>query len=382
MSPEIRFEEAAKLPLGSAAELAEYFPGGEYRPKPASEVSDLIANSVFGTNFSNHMASAEYEPETGWTNQALLPYGPLQMDPATSVLHYGQEIFEGMKAYRFPDGSIWTFRPAYNAARFNASAERMAMPTIPVEQFIGSLAALVRTDRDWVPSMPGASLYLRPMMIGTEARIGVSPSRSYRYLCIATPVGPYFSGDFSPVSIWVTQKYHRVGPGCTGTAKTGGNYAASMLPQKEAAALGYQQVCYLDAKTGKNLEELGGMNVFVVHQDGRVRTPALTGTILAGGTRSSIITLLEKQGHQVEETQINLEELVAQIESGEVVEIFACGTAAVVAPIGRLAGTEFEVELPVGPVTMQTYKSLTDIQFGLAPDTEGWMYQLVGADGE
>ena len=368
--------EAAK-PLPPAAELATRYP----LTTPADLMSDeqweqSLKDLHFGSQFSEHMAIATWTPERGWHNQEIRPYGPIQLSPAASVLHYGQEIFEGMKAYRHADGSIWTFRPGYNAARFNESAKRMAMPTMDPADFVASLIALVQADQRWVPTQPGTSLYLRPFMYASEPFLGVRSAHEYTYLVIASPVGPYFSNGFHPVSIWGTRNYPRAGPGGTGAAKTGGNYASSLLPQMEAAERGFEQVCFLDAATGNNLEELGGMNVFVVNEDGTVRTPRLTGTILAGGTRSAIIELLREDGHQVSEEDIALDTLIEDINSGKVQEMFACGTAAVVAPIGHLASDNFDVHLSATTVTERVHQRLTDIQNGNAPDTHGWMYRI------
>ncbi|MFC4555681.1 branched-chain amino acid aminotransferase [Georgenia faecalis] len=349
-------------------------------PCTSEERATALADLRFGVTFTDHMARATWTPDAQWHAHRVERFAPLQLSPAASVLHYAQEIFEGLKAYRHSDGSVWSFRPEVNARRFAASARRLAMPELPVADFLGSLTALVETDLEWVPASDGASLYLRPFMIATEPFLGVRPSHVYDYVVIASPVGPYFAHGFQPVSIWVAQDYHRAGPGGTGAAKFGGNYAASLLPQQAAHAHGFDQVCFLDAATGANLEELGGMNVFVVGADGRVSTPALTGSILEGVTRSSILQLLAEDGCDVAETQIPLADLLAGIRSGEVREVFACGTAAVVTPIGRLAGEGFDVTVGdggPGPVTEGLYRRLTDIQFGRAADQHGWMRQLV-----
>jgi branched-chain amino acid aminotransferase len=253
------------------------------------------------------------------------------------------------------------------------------MPELPEEDFVASLAALAAADARWVPSVPGSSLYLRPFMIATEPFLGVRSAHELEYLLIASPVGPYFAHGFEPVAIWVAQDFHRVGPGGMGAAKTGGNYAASLLPQQEAYEKGFEQVCFLDAATGTHLEELGGMNVFVVDSDGTVRTPALTGTILEGGTRAAILQLLRDAGRTVREETIELVPLLEQIRSGEVVETFACGTAAVITPIGRLAGEGFDVTVAdgrPGAVTTELYTTLTDIQYGRRADPHSWMYRL------
>ena len=349
-------------------------------PVPAADRAAAIVAPAFGTVFTDHMARVAWSAGTGWHDRRVEKYGPLLLDPASAVLHYGQEIFEGLKAYRHADGSVWSFRPQANAARFAASARRLALPQLPEADFLGALTALVRTDLAWVPSGEETSLYLRPFMYASEKFLGVRPSLEAEFLVIASPVGPYFGGRVAPVSIWVAQDYHRVGAGGTGTAKCGGNYAASLLPQQEAYDQGCEQVCFLDAATNTTLEELGGMNVFVVFADGRVSTPELTGSILEGVTRSSIITLLTDAGHEVTERTLLLSDLLAGITDGSVAEVFACGTAAVVTPIGRLAGAGFNLTVAdggAGAVTASVRTELTDIQYGRAPDSHGWLRQLV-----
>ena len=370
---------AAELP--GARELAPRFPLVP-NPAPASPAAhgDVMAHLAFGVAFTDHMARASWTPDRGWHDKRTDAFGPLTLSPAAAVLHYGQEVFEGLKAYRHADGSVWTFRPGFNAARFNASARRLALPELPEEDFVASLAALVAADERWVPAVEGASLYLRPFMIATEPFLGVRSAHEIEYLVIASPVGPYFVHGFQPVAIWVAQDYHRVGRGGMGAAKTGGNYAASLLPQQEAYGKGFEQVCFLDAATNTQLEELGGMNMFVVDADGTVRTPALTGTILEGGTRAAILQLLRDGGRTVSEESIALTEMLAQIRSGQVAETFACGTAAVVTPIGRLAGEGFDVTVgdgAPGAVTTELYTALTDIQYGRRADPHEWMYRLV-----
>lgn len=366
--------------LGPAAGLAGRFPLTP-NPEPASESRhrEVMAKLAFGVDFTDHMARATWSEERGWHGHRTEAYGPLTLDPAAAVLHYGQEVFEGLKAYRHADGSVWTFRPGFNASRLRASARRLALPELPDEDFVASLASLVAADERWVPSDAGSSLYLRPFMYASESFLGVRPAKEVEYLLIASPVGPYFPDGFQPVSIWVTDRYSRAALGGLGAAKTGGNYAASLLPQQEAAAKGFAQVCFLDAATSTALEELGGMNVFVVDADGSLRTPAITGTILEGGTRSAILDLLRSSGRTVSEGTILLEDLRAQIASGQVTEVFACGTAAVITPIGRLAGEGWDAVVgdgEPGPVTTGLYQELTDVQYGRRPDTRDWMYQL------
>lgn len=349
-------------------------------PRSAAERTRLTEAPAFGTVFTDHMARVTWTADDGWSDRRIEPYGPLLLDPAAAVLHYGQEIFEGLKAYRHADGSVWTFRPWANAARFAASARRLALPELPAEDFLGSIEALVAVDAEWVPGADETSLYLRPFMFASEAFLGVRPARGVEFLLIASPVGPYFASGVKPVSIWVSQDYHRAGPGGTGAAKCGGNYAASLLPQQEAYAHGCEQVCFLDAATCAQLEELGGMNIFVVFADGRVVTPALTGSILEGVTRSSVLTLLREDGREVVEGAILLDDLRVGLASGEVAEVFACGTAAVLTPLGRLVGEGFDLTVAdggIGPVTAAVRSRLTDIQYGRAADPHGWMYRLV-----
>ncbi len=349
-------------------------------PADAAERARVMASPVFGTVFTDHMARITWTADEGWVDRRIEPYGPLLLDPAAAVLHYGQEIFEGLKAYRHDDGSVWAFRPRANAARFQASARRLALPELPVEDFIGAIEALVGVDTEWVPRAEETSLYLRPYMFASEAFLGVRPARAVEFLLIASPVGPYFAGGVKPVSIWVSEGYNRSGPGGTGAAKCGGNYAASLLPQQEAYARGCEQVCFLDAATGTHLEELGGMNIFVVHADGRVATPELSGTILEGVTRSSVLRLLRAEGRDVAERSITLAEVRDGLGDGSIAEVFACGTAAVVTPIGRLAGEDFDLAVGgggTGSVTAAVRAQLTDIQYGRAADPHGWMYRLV-----
>lgn len=370
-------EKASDQPLPAADELAGRFPLTP-NPTPADEAAhaSVMADLSFGHSFTDHMAHMRWTREEGWHQREVIPFAPLALSPAASVLHYGQSVFEGIKAYRHDDGSVWTFRPGFNAARINHSAWRLAMPQMEREDFVASLVDYVRADERWVPGGEGTSLYLRPFMIASEPFLGVHAAGVLDYYVIGSPSGPYFKGGVTGVSIWVVKGYHRAGPGGTGTAKAGGNYAASLMPQMEAAERGFSQVCFLDTYEEKYLEELGGMNVFVVMADGSVCTPELSGVILEGGTRSAICRLLRDRGVDVREERIALDDLVAGIRSGAVVEVFACGTAAVVTPIARLAGEGFDVELPVGEVTKRVLRDLTDIQLGRVEDPYGWTYRL------
>ena len=369
---------AAEVPVPEADAIAGRFPlTANPSPVAEDERQAVLAGLHFGDRFTDHMAHARWRQGEGWGDYGVIPYGNLSLSPATAVLHYGQEIFEGIKAYRHDDGSVWTFRPRYNAARLNASARRLALPELAEEDFVASLVDLVRADAAWVPSGEGESLYLRPFAFASEAFLGVRPSKVVDYYVIASPSGSYFTHGLKPISIWVTTEYHRAGRGGTGAAKTGGNYASSLLPQQEAYAQGCDQVCFLDDVSQKNLEELGGMNIMVVDADGTVRTPRLTGTILEGSTCSAIIRMLQDSGRRVVEDTISLEGLLADIESGRVREVFACGTAAVVVPLGHLKGKGFDARIEGNEVTRQVHDRLTSIQSGRAEDPYGWMYQLV-----
>ena len=368
---------AAEVPVPQADALAGRFPlTANPSPLAEDERAAVLRSLHFGNAFTDHMAHARWRQGEGWGDYGVIPYGSLSLSPAAAVLHYGQEVFEGIKAYRHEDGSVWTFRPRYNAARLNASARRMALPELAEEDFVASLVDLVRADAAWVPSGEGESLYLRPFAFASEAFLGVHAANVVDYYVIASPSGAYFTGGLKPISIWVTQNYHRAGRGGTGFAKTGGNYASSLLPQEEADAKGCDQVCFLDDVTERNLEELGGMNIMIVDDDGTVRTPHLTGTILEGSTRSAIIRLLTDAGRRVVEDTVSLEGLLSDIHSGKVREVFACGTAAVVVPLGRLKGEGFDVTIDGSEVTSQVHDRLTGIQYGTYEDPHNWMYRL------
>ncbi|MCC6924895.1 branched-chain amino acid aminotransferase [Novosphingobium sp.] len=347
-------------------------------PTPAEVRAEVLANPGFGTRFTDHMVSIDWSEEAGWHNAAVLPYGPIALDPAASVLHYAQEIFEGMKAYRHPDGSMALFRPQANARRFNQSARRLAMPELPEELFIQAIRELVEVDKDWFPSVEGGSLYLRPFMIATEAFLGVRAAKSYKFLVIASPAGNYFKSGAPAVSIWVSD-YTRAAPGGTGAAKCGGNYAASLVPTAEAFAKGHDQVLFLDAAEHKWIEELGGMNLFFVFADGSLLTPPISGTILEGVTRDSLIALARDEGLTVREDKYSLDQWRADAASGQLVEAFACGTAAVVTPVGKVAGRDGEFTIGSGGPGQLTGKlkaRLTAIQRGEAPDPHGWVMRL------
>jgi branched-chain amino acid aminotransferase len=350
-------------------------------PTADDELARVLADPGFGTTFTDHMLTAEWTPESGWHDARVTAYGPLTLDPATAVLHYAQEIFEGLKAYRHADGSVWTFRPDANGARLGRSARRLALPELPVEDFVATVDALVRVDERWVPDAAGEkSLYLRPFMFASETFLGVRPARHVTYMVIASPAGAYFAKGLKPVSILVSEHYIRAAAGGMGAAKTGGNYASSLAPQQEAIERGFDQVVFLDAVEHTYVEELGGMNLYFVHDDGTIVTPELTGTILEGVTRSSILQLAGTLGHKVEERRFTLDEWRDGVTSGRITEVFACGTAAVVTPIGRLAWGDGEVDSSVdgdaGPVTRAIRQALVDIQYGRADDTFGWLHRV------
>ena len=347
-------------------------------PVAAAVRAEIVANPGFGSKFTDHMVTIDWSEEAGWHNPTIAPYGPLQLDPAAAVLHYAQEIFEGLKAYRHPDGSMALFRPEANAARFNASARRLAMPELPEALFVSAIEELVKADADWFPTVEGGSLYLRPFMIATEAFLGVRPAKAYKFLVIASPAGNYFKSGAPAVSIWVSD-YTRAAPGGTGAAKCGGNYAASLVPTAEAFAKGHDQVLFLDAAEHQWIEELGGMNLFFVFADGSLATPPLSGTILPGITRDSLIRLAREEGLDVREERYSLAQWRADAASGRLVEVFACGTAAVVTPVGKVAGADGEFTIGSGGPGQLTGKlkaRLTAIQRGEEADHHGWVRRL------
>ena len=348
-------------------------------PVPDLERDALIENPTFGTHFTDHQVVVVWEEGKGWHSAEVVPYGPIMMDPSSSVLHYGQEIFEGIKAYRHQDGSIWTFRPTANAARLQRSAKRMALPELPTEVFVESLRQLIAVDGAWVPKPENEkTLYFRPFEIAAENFLGVRAAKRAEYRVIASPVGPYFTGGLKPVSIWIALDSARAGKHGTGEAKTGGNYAASLLAQAEGYAEGCSQVMFLDAETATYIEELGGMNLFFVFKDGSVLTPSLDGTILHGITRNSIITLLQDRGVNIQERKVSLAEIREAAAKGELAEVFACGTAAVVTPVGVFKSREEEITISdePGTLTASIRSELTGIQYGLVEDRHGWMHKL------
>jgi branched-chain amino acid aminotransferase len=349
------------------------------QPMAVAERAKLLADPGFGRVFTDHMAVVRYSDKLGWHDAKITARKPLMLDPASAVLHYAQEIFEGLKAYRLADGTMAMFRPEANARRFNASAERLAMAQLPEETFLDSIRQLVRVDRDWFPTVEGGSIYVRPFMIASEVFLGVKPSSEYLYLVILSPVGGYFKSGASAVSIWVSQNYTRAAPGGTGAAKCGGNYAASLVAQAEASKHGCDQVVFLDAAEHKWVEELGGMNVFFVLEDGSLQTPPLSGTILPGITRESLMTLARADGLTVREAPYSIDQWKADAKSGKLREAFACGTAAVVTPIGSVKSPEGEFKMGTGgpgQTTMRIKQKLVDIQRGVAPDPHGWVHRI------
>ena len=349
-------------------------------PMPKAEREALLVNPVFGQNRTDHQVVCTWEKEKGWISAQVLPYGPIMLDPAAAVLHYAQEIFEGIKAYRYADGSIWTFRPHENAKRMQLSAQRMALPEVPEDMFVESLKQLIAVDADWVPDAANEkSLYIRPFEIASENFLGVRATHKAEYRVIASPVGAYFTGGFKPISIWISQKSARAGKNGTGAAKSGGNYAASLVAQSEGYDNGCSQVMFLDAESSTYVEELGGMNLFFVFKDGHVATPALDGAILSGITRKSLIQLMQDRGIAVQERKISLEEVRSGITSGLISEVFACGTAAVITPIGGFKSTSETLHISAtepGPLTVSLREELTGIQYGRVQDRHHWMYRL------
>jgi branched-chain amino acid aminotransferase len=332
----------------------------------------------FGRVFTDHMAIVRYNQTDGWHGARIESRANFPLDPAAAVLHYAQEIFEGLKAYVREDGGVNLFRPDANARRFRNSADRMAMAPLPEPVFIDAIEQLVRIDRAWIPSGEG-SLYLRPFMVASEIFLGVKPSAEYIFAVIASPVGSYFKGGPAPVSIWVSENYTRAAIGGTGAVKCGGNYAASLRAQAEAISHGCDQVVFLDAVERRYIEELGGMNIFFVFEDGSLLTPPL-GTILPGITRDSIIALAKDKGTQVREEPYTLDQWRADAASGKLKEAFACGTAAVISPIGqvRSASGDFTINGgAAGPVAMGLRKQLVDIQYGRAPDQHNWIRKVL-----
>lgn len=346
-------------------------------PLPAAQRTELLRDPGFGRVFTDHMVTIRWTQDGGWQDARVCPRGPITLDPAAAVLHYGQEIFEGLKAYRRKDG-IALFRPEQNARRFQTSAARLAMPELPESLFLQAIDELVKVDSDWIPDGDG-SLYLRPFLFATEAFLGVRPSYEYLFVLIASSVGAYFKGGEKPVSVWLSDAYTRAAVGGTGAAKCGGNYAASLLAQAEAIKHGCDQVVFLDAAKHRWVEELGGMNIFFIFEDGSMLTPPLSGTILPGITRESILTLAREDGRVVREERYGIDQWRADVASGRLREAFACGTAAVVAAIGQIKSAQGDFTIGAGaggPVTAALKAKLVGIQRGDVADTHGWVRKI------
>ncbi|MCP3816780.1 branched-chain amino acid aminotransferase [Streptomyces sp. A3M-1-3] len=347
-------------------------------PLSDAEREAILVSPGFGRHFTDHMVTVKWTEGRGWHDAQLVPYAPLSIDPANMTLHYAQTIFEGLKAYRQPDGTVSTFRPDANAERFQRSARRLAMPELPVDLFIEACDALVNQDKAWVPSSGEASLYLRPFMFASEVGLGVKPANEYLFIVIASPAGAYFPGGVKPVSVWLSEEYVRAVKGGTGAAKTGGNYAASLVAQAQAAEHGCDQVVWLDAVEHRWIEEMGGMNLYFVYGD-RIVTPELTGSLLPGITRDSLLKIAKDLGYEAVEGRISTEDWKRDNENGTLTEVFACGTAAVITPVGSVKSARAnwtQADGQPGKVTMELRKALLDLQTGAAEDTHGWMHKL------
>jgi branched-chain amino acid aminotransferase len=367
---------------GPTAEITFDLHPSEHRV-PDDVRAKMMESPVFGQVFTDHMVSLIWSADRGWHDGNLMPYGPLSLDPSTAVFHYGQEIFEGLKAYRQESGSVVVFRPYANAARFRKSAVRMAMPELPEETFVHAIELLVAQDKDWVSADPNQSLYLRPLMIATTPALGVrSPASDFRFLVIASPAGMFFAGGLKPVRVWIADDYVRAAPGGTGAAKTGGNYAGAFAAQLESLDHDCDQVVWLDAIERRWVEEMGGMNLCFVFGSGssaRLVTPALTGTLLPGIIRDSMLTMAPDLGIPASEERVSIQDWRAGCASGEITEVFACGTAAVVTPIGEVRGKDGGWTIgdgKPGPVTMRLREELLGIQFGRLPDPYGWIHKV------
>jgi branched-chain amino acid aminotransferase len=374
------WEVAMTAPAGDSSMEGRFEIHRTKHPVSTAERAVLLTNPGFGRVFTDHMVTIRYAEGKGWYDAHVEARAPIPMDPATAVLHYAQEIFEGLKAYRTSDGGVTLFRPDANARRFHNSAIRLAMPPLPDELFHGSIRELVQIDRVWVPTDPEGSLYLRPFMYASEAFLGVKPSSEYLYVLIASPVGSYFSGELHPVTVWVSADYTRSAPGGTGAAKCGGNYSGSLIAQAEAIDHGCEQVIFLDAAKRRFVDEMGGMNVFFVYDDGTLVTPPLTGTILPGITRDSIITLARDAGHTVLEQSLSYTQWRTEARRGRISEVFACGTAAVVTPVGEVRSRKGRFVIgdgSPGKITMSLRKSLMDIQRGRTADPYGWVERIL-----
>lgn len=348
----------------------------ESLPQERGKQKTVAAEELgFGRYFTERMLVVDWDLEQGWCDPRIVPYGPFQLDPSAAVFHYGQEVFEGLKAYRWASGEVALFRPEMNLQRLNRSAARLSLPEVPAELFFDGLLELLRLERDWVPTADGTALYIRPALIATEAALGVRAARQCRFFIILSPVGAYFRSGFKPIKILVEETLVRAAPGGTGAAKTGGNYAASLIAGRKAAENGFDQVLWLDALEHRFVEEVGAMNIFFV-SDNRLLTPPLTGTFLSGITRDSLLQLATSLGLSVAERPVAIDELMSGIKTGRVTEVFGAGTAAVVSPIATLGYRNEVLQIgdgQVGEVAQLLYDHLTGIQYGRLPDPFGWM---------
>ncbi|MCU0283647.1 MAG: branched-chain amino acid aminotransferase [Candidatus Nanopelagicales bacterium] len=363
----------------AAAKVADRTSG---TTRAAAERAAILADPGFGRHFTDHMVRADWTAGAGWAEPELVDYAPLTLDPAAIFIHYGQSIFEGLKAYRHGDGALMSFRPEANARRFARSARRMGMAELPEDVFLGAVEALVRADAAWIADDPEKSLYLRPFQFATEVGLGVRPANAYTFLLIGSPAGAYFPRGVQPVSVWLSTEFTRAAPGGTGEAKCSGNYAASLIAQAHAAEQGCDQVVWLDAVERRWVEEMGGMNLVFVHGSGdraRLVTPELTGTLLPGITRDSLLKLARHLGIPAEEGRISIEQWQAGNASGEISEVFACGTAAVVTPVGSVKSATASWTVgdgQPGPITMRLRHALLELQTGRAEDPFGWVHRI------
>lgn len=333
---------------------------------------------TFGTIFTDHMFICDYEAGKGWIDPRIVPYQPLVLDPSCMVFHYGQEMFEGMKAYKAEDGRVLLFRPDKNIERANKSNQRLCMPEIPKALFMDALIKLVNLEADWIPTKPGTSLYIRPFMIATDPYLGVRPSYTYKFIIILSPVGAYYETGINPVKIWIEDEYVRAVKGGIGEAKTGGNYVASMASQMKAHDEGYSQVLWLDGVHRKYIEEVGAMNIFF-KINGTVVTPELNGSILSGVTRDSVLSLCREWGIPAEERKITVDEIVAAARSGAMEECFGTGTAAVVSPVGELRFGDEKLAVgggQIGAMTQRIYDTITGIQIGKIQGPKDWSVEV------
>ena len=329
----------------------------------------------FGTVFTDHMFVMDYDPENGWHDGKIVPYGPLALDPATVVFHYGQEMFEGLKAYKTKEGKVQLFRPDMNAKRTNNTNKRMCIPQIDEQMYIDAIKELVAVDKDWIPQKPDTALYIRPFIIGTDKFLGVAASNTYKFIIILSPVGPYYESGLAPTRIYVENEFVRSAPGGTGYAKIGGNYAAAMIAEQKAHDMGYDQVLWLDAKEGKYVEEIGTSNAFF-KIDGELYTAPVEGTLLPGITRDSMITVMTDWGYKVNEVRFTIEVVFKAAEEGRLEEVFATGTAAVISPVGELYWNDRHIVInnnEIGELSQKLYDELYGIQTGEKADTRGWI---------